>query len=195
LAETVDWDAVVLDLMLPDHSGIEVCRRIRAARSGVPILMLTARAEVSARVEGLDAGADDYLVKPFAFAELLARLRALLRRGDGDRPVVLQVADLQLDPATRRVWRGEEEVTLTAKEFDLLHTFFRRPDHVLTREWLLDHAWDLAYERGSNVVDVCVRALRAKIDRPFGCDSLETVRGVGYRLRAASHHQTLPPVG
>ncbi len=186
LAETGDWDALVLDLMLPDHSGIEVCRRLRASRNWVPVLVLTARAEVPTRVEGLDAGADDYLVKPFAFAELLARLRALLRRGEIERPVVLEVADLRLDPATRRVWRGEQEVVLTAKEFDLLHLFVRRPDHVLTRDWLLEHAWDIAYERGSNVVDVCVRSLRDKVDRPFGCETLETVRGVGYRLRATS---------
>jgi two-component system OmpR family response regulator len=192
LAETGDWDALVLDLMLPDYSGVEVCRRLRAARNWVPVLMLTARAEVPTRVAGLDAGADDYLVKPFAFAELLARLRALLRRGEIERPVVLEVEDLRLDPATRRVWRGRQEVVLTAKEFDLLHLFVRRPDHVLTRDWLLEHAWDIAYERGSNVVDVCVRSLRDKVDRPFGCESLETVRGVGYRLRATS--RTAKPV-
>jgi two-component system OmpR family response regulator len=193
LAETGDWDALVLDLMLPDLSGVEVCRRLRAARNWVPVLVLTARAEVPARVQGLDAGADDYLVKPFAFAELLARLRALLRRGEIERPVVLEVADLRLDPATRRVWRGEQEVVLTAKEFDLLHLFVRRPDHVLTRDWLLEHAWDIAYERGSNVVDVCVRSLRDKVDRPFGCETLETVRGVGYRLRATG--RTANPAG
>jgi two-component system OmpR family response regulator len=193
LAETGDWDALVLDLMLPDLSGVEVCRRLRAARNWVPVLVLTARAEVPTRVQGLDAGADDYLVKPFAFAELLARLRALLRRGEIERPVVLEVADLRLDPATRRVWRGEQEVVLTAKEFDLLHLFVRRPDHVLTRDWLLEHAWDIAYERGSNVVDVCVRSLRDKVDRPFGCETLETVRGVGYRLRATG--RTANPAG
>jgi two-component system OmpR family response regulator len=193
LAETGDWDALVLDLMLPDHSGVDVCRRLRAAHNWVPVLVLTARAEVPTRVEGLDAGADDYLVKPFAFAELLARLRALLRRGEIERPVVLEVADLRLDPATRRVWRGEQEVVLTAKEFDLLHLFVRRPDHVLTRDWLLEHAWDIAYERGSNVVDVYVRSLRDKVDRPFGCETLETVRGVGYRLRATS--RTANPAG
>jgi two-component system OmpR family response regulator len=193
LAETGDWDALVLDLMLPDLSGVEVCRRLRAARNWVPVLVLTARAEVPTRVQGLDAGADDYLVKPFAFAELLARLRALLRRGEIERPVVLEVADLRLDPATRRVWRGEQEVLLTAKEFDLLHLFVRRPDHVLTRDWLLEHAWDIAYQRGSNVVDVCVRSLRDKVDRPFGCETLETVRGVGYRLRETG--RTANPAG
>jgi two-component system, OmpR family, response regulator len=145
--------------------------------------MLTARDGVEDRVAGLDAGADDYLPKPFSFAELLARLRALVRRGAPERPTVLEVGDLRLDPATRQAWRGEREVRLSAKEFALLETFMRRPGQVLSRYQLLEHAWDYAYENRSNVVDVYVRYLRAKIDRPFGRDSLETVRGVGYRLR------------
>jgi two-component system OmpR family response regulator len=145
--------------------------------------MLTARIAVEDRVAGLDAGADDYLAKPFAFAELLARLRALARRGTAERPPVLEVGDLRLDPATRRVTRGGREVRLSAKEFSLLETFMRRPGQVLTRHQLLEHAWDYGYERRSNVVDVYVRYLRDKIDRPFGRESLETVRGAGYRLR------------
>jgi two-component system OmpR family response regulator len=146
--------------------------------------MLTARESVEDRVAGLDNGADDYLVKPFAFAELLARLRALARRGEHERPTVLEVDDLKLDPATRRVWRGSTEIQLSAKEFALLETFMRRPDEVLSRLHLLEHAWDFAYENRSNVVDVYIRHLRTKIDEPFGRRSLETVRGAGYRLRA-----------
>ena len=148
-----------------------------------PVLMLTARDAVEDRVAGLDAGADDYLPKPFSFAELLARLRALVRRGAAERPAVLEVGDLRLDPATRDAWRGETKIQLSAKEFALLETFMRRPGQVLSRYQLLEHAWDYGYENRSNVVDVYVRYLRDKIDRPFGCDSLETVRGVGYRLR------------
>ncbi len=178
------YDVIVLDVMLPDIDGLEVCRQLRSRRVRTPVLMLTARQAVHARVAGLDAGADDYLLKPFSFEELLARLRALIRRGSLERPTVLQVGDLRLDPATHRVWRCEVEVPLTAKEFMMLQTFMLRPGQVLTRELLLDHAWDLAYERGSNVVDVYVRSLREKLDRPFGVTSLETVRGVGYRLRS-----------
>jgi two-component system OmpR family response regulator len=145
--------------------------------------MLTARDAVEDRVAGLDAGADDYLPKPFAFAELLARLRALMRRGAAERPAVLEVGDLRLDPATHKVWRAEAEIHLSAKEFALLETFMRRPGQALSRYQLLEHAWDYAYENRSNVVDVYVRYLRGKIDRPFGRHTLETVRGVGYRLR------------
>jgi two-component system OmpR family response regulator len=178
------YDVIVLDVMLPDIDGLEVCRQLRSRQVRTPVLMLTARQAVHARVAGLDAGADDYLLKPFSFEELLARLRALIRRGPLERPIALKVGDLRLDPATRRVWRGEVEVQLTAKEFMMFQTFMLRPGQVLTRELLLDHAWDLAYERGSNVVDVHVRSLREKLDRPFGVTSLETVRGVGYRLRS-----------
>jgi two-component system, OmpR family, response regulator len=147
--------------------------------------MLTARDAVEDRVAGLDSGADDYLVKPFAFAELLARLRALARRGGVERPTELVVGDLRLDPAARRVWRGDAEVELSPKEFALLETFMRRPGQVLSRLQLLEHAWDFAYEHRSNVVDVYVRYLREKVDRPFGVRTIETVRGAGYRLRAA----------
>jgi two-component system OmpR family response regulator len=145
--------------------------------------MLTARDSVDDRVAGLDSGADDYLVKPFAFAELLARLRALARRGDPERPAVVKVGDLRLDPATREVARGETPIRLSAKEFALLETFMWRPGEVLSRLHLLEHAWDFAYDNRSNVIDVYVRRLRRKIDEPFARDSLETVRGVGYRLR------------
>jgi two-component system OmpR family response regulator len=183
MARAVEYDAVVLDLMLPGIDGVEVCRRWREDGVWTPVLMLTARDAVEDRVAGLDAGADDYLPKPFSFAELLARLRALARRGAAERPVVLEVSDLRLDPATRQVWRGETEVQLSGKEFALLETFMRRPGQVLSRYQLLEHAWDYAYDNRSNVVDVYVRYLRDKIDRPFGRDSLETVRGSGYRLK------------
>ena len=183
LAQAHPYDAIVLDVMLPGQSGVETCRRLRNAGVWSPVLMLTARDGVEDRVAGLDAGADDYLAKPFSFAELLARLRALARRGGVERPAELTVGDLRLDPATRRAWRGEAEVALSPKEFALLETFMRRPGQVLSRLQLIEHAWDFAYENRSNVVDVYVRYLREKIDRPFGADSLETVRGIGYRLR------------
>jgi two-component system OmpR family response regulator len=183
MARSVEYDAIVLDLMLPELDGLEVCRRLREGGVWTPVLMLTAREGVDARVAGLDAGADDYLQKPFSFAELLARLRALARRGLPERPAVLEVGSLRLDPATRQVWRGEVEVRLSAKEFALLETFMRRPGRVLSRGQLLEHAWDFAYENRSNVVDVYVRYLREKVDRPFGLAQLETVRGAGYRLR------------
>lgn len=183
MARAVSYDAIVLDLMLPGLDGFDVCRRLRASEVWTPVLMLTARDGVDDRVTGLDAGADDYLTKPFSFAELLARLRSLARRGAAERPAVLEVGDLRLDPAARRVWRGEVEVTLSAKEFAVLEAFMRHPGDVLSRYQLLEHAWDHAYENRSNVVDVYVRYLRDKIDRPFGRRSLETVRGAGYRLR------------
>jgi two-component system OmpR family response regulator len=176
------YDAIVLDVMLPGPDGFEVCRRWREDGVWAPVLMLTARGAVDDRVTGLDRGADDYLVKPFAFDELLARLRALTRRVPPERPPVVEVGPLRLDPATRRVWRGEDEVELSPKEFALLETFMRTPGRVLTRLDLLEHAWDGAYENRSNVIDVYVRYLREKIDRPFGTRALETVRGVGYRL-------------
>jgi two-component system OmpR family response regulator len=182
-AEAVDHDAIVLDLMLPGIDGFEVCSRLREAGVWSPILMLTARDAVRDRVAGLDRGADDYLTKPFSYAELLARLRALARRGRPERPTVLRVGDLGLDPATRRAWRGETEIRLSAKEYAVLETFMRRAGEVLSRYQLLEHAWDYEYENRSNVVDSYVRFLREKIDRPFGTDSIETVRGAGYRLR------------
>jgi two-component system OmpR family response regulator len=184
MARAREYDAILLDVMLPGIDGFEACRRMRSAGVRAPVLMLTARDAVDDRVAGLDAGADDYLTKPFSFAELLARLRALVRRGGAERPVVLQVGSLRLDPATRQVWRGETEVALSAKEFALLETFMRHPGAVLSRLDLLEHAWDYGYESRSNVVDVYVRYLREKIDRPFDLGSIETVRGAGYRLRA-----------
>jgi two-component system OmpR family response regulator len=184
MAGSAPYDAIVLDVMLPGIDGFEACRRLRAEGVRAPILILTARDAVEDRVAGLDGGADDYVIKPFNLAELLARLRALVRRGPLSSETVLEVGSLRLDTASRRVWRGEAEVELTAKEHALLETFMRRPGHVLSRLQLLDHAWDYGYENRSNVVDVYVRNLREKIDRPFGVRGLETVRGSGYRLRA-----------
>jgi two-component system OmpR family response regulator len=178
-----EYDVIVLDVMLPGIDGFETCRRLRKSGVWAPVLMLTARDSVEDRVAGLDTGADDYLVKPFAFAELLARLRALARRGDTERPTVLEVDDLRLDPATREVRRGDVEIHLSAKEFALLETFMRRPGEVLSRLYLLEHAWDFAYDNRSNIIDVYIGHLRRKIDEPFARRSLETVRGVGYRLR------------
>ena len=184
MAQATAYDAIVLDVMLPGIDGFETCRRLRSEAVWAPVLMLTARDSVEDRVAGLDGGADDYLVKPFSFSELLARLRALARRGSVEQATVLAVGDLHLDPASHRARRGETEIELSAKEFALLETFMRRPGEVLSRYALLEHAWDYDYENRSNVVDVYVRYLREKIDRPFGIDSIETVRGVGYRLRA-----------
>ena len=184
MAGATDYDAIVLDVMLPGIDGFETCRRLRAEGIWSPVLMLTARDAVEDRVAGLDGGADDYLVKPFSFAELLARLRALARRGPVDAPSVLEVGDLRLDPATRQAWRGDAEIALSTKEFALLETFMRRAGQVLSRYQLLESAWDYEYENRSNVVDVYVRYLREKVDRPFGVTSIETVRGAGYRLRA-----------
>ena len=183
MAGATDFDAVVLDVMLPGIDGFDTCRRLREDRVWAPIIMLTARDAIEDRVRGLDHGADDYLVKPFSLAELLARLRAVSRRGPVERPVVLRVGDLRMDPTTRQVWRGDVEIHLSAKEFALLETFMRRPGEVLSQYTLLEHAWDYAYENRSNVVEVYVRYLRQKIDRPFGVTTLETIRGAGYRLR------------
>ena len=183
LAAATDYDAIVLDVMLPDIDGFETCRRLRAEGRWAPIMMLTARDAVEDRVRGLDGGADDYLTKPFSLAELTARLRALVRRGPTERPAVLEVGELRLDPSTRQVWRGDAEVHLSMREFALLETFMRRPGHVLTQMQLLEAAWDLGYQQRSNVVEVYVRYLREKIDRPFEVSSIETVRGAGYRLR------------
>ena len=183
LVRATEYDAIVLDVMMPGLDGFETCRRLRADGVWAPVLMLTARDAVEDRVRGLDGGADDYLTKPFSLAELMARLRALVRRGPVERPAVLEVGDLRLDPATREVWRGDTEIELSAREFALLETFMRRPGQVLTQMQLLEAAWDLGYEQRSNVVEVYVRYLREKIDRPFGVRSIETVRGAGYRLR------------
>jgi two-component system OmpR family response regulator len=183
MADAVDYDAIVLDVMLPGLDGFETCRRLRARGNWAPVLMLTARDAVGDRVNGLDAGADDYLVKPFSFAELSARLRALARRVPAERPTRLEVGDLRLDPASRRAWRGEAELELSQKEFALLEALMRRPGVVLSRLQLLESAWDIAFEPQSNLVTVYMRYLRDKVDRPFGRRSIETVRGVGYRLR------------
>ena len=186
MAAATMYDAIVLDVMLPGMDGFETCRRLRDDDIWTPVLMLTARDSVEDRVAGLDGGADDYLTKPFSFAELLARLRALVRRGPIERPTILETDDLRLDPATRQVWRGDTEIALSQKEFALLETFMRRPGQVLSRYQLLEHAWDYDYENRSNVIDVYVRYLREKVDRPFGSDSIQTVRGAGYRLRAGT---------
>ena len=185
-ARETPYDAIVLDAMIPGVDGFEVCRQLRKEGRWAPLLMLTARDSVQDRVAGLDAGADDYLTKPFAFSELFARVRSITRREVGERPVVLTVGDLSLDPARREVFRGETSVALSAKEFALLEHFMRNPGAVLSRTQILEHVWDFAYEGTSNVVDVYVGYLRQKIDRPFECDSIETVRGAGYRLRGAS---------
>ncbi len=182
-AHATEYDVIILDLMLPGIDGFEVCRRLREEGLWTPILMLTARDAVRDRVAGLDGGADDYLTKPFSYAELLARLRALVRRGPVERPAELRIGDLRLDPARRQVWRGEAEIGLSPKEFSILETFMRRPGEVLSRFQLLEHAWDYDYENRSNVVDSYIRLLRRKIDRPFGVETIETVRGVGYRLK------------
>jgi two-component system OmpR family response regulator len=183
MASMVDYDAIVLDVMLPGQSGFDACRILRERGIWSPVLMLTALDAVEDRVAGLDSGADDYLVKPFALAELHARLRSLARRGRPERPTVLRVNNLRLDPARHEVHRGNTTIKLSAKEFALLEALMRRPGEVLTRLELIESAWDMAYEIRSNIVDVYIRRLRRKIDEPFGASSLETVRGVGYRLR------------
>ncbi len=190
LAATVPYDSIVLDVRLPDVDGFEVCRRVRAAGSWSPILMLTARDALDDRVRGLDLGADDYLTKPFEFPELFARVRALVRRDATPRPATLVVGELELDPATHTVQKDGEPVELTAKEFALLEYFMRHPGQALTRSRLIEHVWDYTYMGDSNVVDVYVRHLRRKIDGGLTEASLETVRGVGYRLsdQAATAH-------
>ena len=178
-----DYDAIVLDVGLPGSDGFAVLGELRRAGRWAPVVVLTARDAVEDRVAGLDLGADDYLTKPFAFPELFARLRAVLRRGAPERPAVLAVGDLTLDPATRQVRRGGAPVSLTAKEFALLECFMRHPGQVLSKTDLIEHVWDFAFDADSNVVEVYVGYLRQKLDRPFGRRSLETVRGAGYRLR------------
>jgi two-component system, OmpR family, response regulator len=183
MAQAAPYDAIVLDVMLPGLDGVEVLRRLRAQDVWTPVLMLTARDAVGDRVGGLDAGADDYLTKPFVFSELLARLRAIVRRGAVERPTILRVGDLRLDPAAHRVWRGETELDLSLREFAVLEALMRRPGETLSRGQLLEAAWDMAFESRSNIVDVYIGYLRQKIERPFGRRSIETVRGIGYRLR------------
>jgi two-component system OmpR family response regulator len=184
MASASDFDAVILDVMLPGLDGFETCRRLRAAAVWTPVIMVTARDAVTDKVEGLDQGADDYLTKPFSLAELLARLRALARRGSTERPAVLEVGELRLDPAAHEVRRGRTPISLSPREFALLEALMRHPGQVFTQAQLLEAAWELGYERRSNVVEVYIRYLREKIDRPFGVSSIETVRGIGYRLRS-----------
>ena len=189
LATENAYGAIILDVMLPDFDGFELCRRLREKGQWAPVLMLTARDSVGDRVRGLDAGADDYLVKPFSLLELAARLRALARRGDRSRPVILAEGDLKLDPAAKRAWRAETELRLSPKEFALLELFLRHPGDVLTRSQIIEAAWDFAYDGGSNVVDQYMNYLRRKVDTPFGRHDIETVRGMGYRLRHAAKDQ------
>jgi two-component system OmpR family response regulator len=185
LATENPYGAIVLDVALPGLDGFQLCRRLRESGSWVPVLMLTARDAVGDRVRGLDAGADDYLVKPFSLLELAARLRALARRDDRARPVRLAEGDLTLDPAAKRAWRADTELHLSPKEFSLLELFLRHPGMVLSRSQIIEELWDFAYDGGSNVVDQYVNYLRRKIDAPFGRHDIETVRGMGYRLRRA----------
>jgi two-component system OmpR family response regulator len=184
LAREEPFDAIVLDLMLPGLNGHRVCHALRAEGNWTPILMLTAKDGEWDEVEGLDAGADDYLTKPFSHAVLVARLRALLRRGAPERPAMLSAGDLLLDPASRRVWRGEAELALTARELSLLEFLLRRRGEVLSKREILAHVWDFDFDGDPNIVEVYVRHLRDKLDRPFGRAAIETLRGAGYRLAA-----------
>jgi two-component system, OmpR family, response regulator len=183
MASATPYDAILLDLMLTGMDGFETCRRLRDDGVWTPVLMLTARDAMRDRVAGLDSGADDYVTKPFALVELLARLRALVRRAPAERPVILEIGPLRLDPAAHRVWRDGSEIELAPKHFSLLHFFMRHPGATLSRLQLLEGAWDSGYEHRSNVIDVHIRQLRERIDKPFGARTIETVRGVGYRLR------------
>ncbi len=182
MATEIPYDAIVLDVMLPGKDGFALCRELRAAERWTPVIMVTARSDVDDRVRGLDAGADDYLAKPFSFAELAARVRALVRRGATKRPATIEVGDLRLDPARHRAWRGSTELNLSPKEMALLELFLRHPDEVITRTQIIEHVWDFAYDGLSNVVDQYVSYLRKKVDKPFGRDDIQTVRGIGYRL-------------
>jgi two-component system OmpR family response regulator len=177
-----EYDAVVLDVMLPGRDGYSICRELRSSGRWSPVLMLTARDAVDDRIRGLDAGADDYLVKPFAFGELLARLRALVRRGPSERPPMISVGDVELDPAAHTVTRSGRPVELSAREFALLEFLMRHPGEVLSRTRILEQVWDYSYSGFSNVVDVYVAYLRRKLERPFGSPLIRTVRGVGYAL-------------
>jgi two-component system OmpR family response regulator len=182
LADT-PYDVIVLDGILPDADGFTTCRQLRSVGEWTPIIMLTARGGTDDRIRGLHAGADDYLSKPFAISDLLTRLRLLARRDSAERPVLIRVGSLRLDPGGARVWRGEQEIRLSTRECALLEAFMRSPGQVLGQHQLLDAAWNIGHDYRSNVIEVYVRYLREKIDRPFGVRSLETVRGRGYRLR------------
>jgi heavy metal response regulator len=183
-ADVVDYDSIVLDVLLPKKDGIQVCRELRAQGNKVPILMLTARDTIEDRVRGLDSGADDYLVKPFAFQELLARIRALLRRSGEVKTTRLQVGDLALDTTTHRAARGGRVIELTAREYALLEFLMRHPGQVLSRTQIAEHVWDYDFFSTSNVVDVYIRYLRRKIDKGFEVKLIRTVRGVGYKIEA-----------
>jgi heavy metal response regulator len=183
MAGATPYDLIILDVMLPKLDGFMVCRRLRASGNTTPILLLTARSEVEDRVTGLNIGADDYLPKPFAFAELLARGRALIRRKGNETAPRLTAADLEIDPLAHRVWRAGREIILTNKEYALLEYLVRNPDRVLTRTAIIEHVWDIHYDGMTNIVDVHIRALRAKIDRDFSAPLIHTVRGVGYVLK------------
>ena len=177
------YDVIVLDVMLPDADGYAICRRLRKAGNWTPVIMLSGHADSDGRLRGLDAGADDYLAKPFAFGELLTRLRALTHDDLPERSPTITVGTLRLDPASAQVWRGEQEIRLSTREFALLEAFMRCPGQILGHSQLMEAAWDIGHEYRSNVIEVYIRYLREKIDRPFGVRSLETVRGLGYRLR------------
>jgi DNA-binding response OmpR family regulator len=178
------YDAIILDIMLPGVNGYKICETLRAEQNWTPILMLTAKDGEWDEVEALDTGADDYLTKPFSHAVLVARLRALMRRGAPQRPAVLAAGDLRLDPSTHQVWRGTVELTLTSRELALLEYLMRRPGVVVSKREILDHVWDVDFEGDPNIVEVYVRHLRNKLDRPFGRESVTTIRGAGYRLDA-----------
>jgi len=183
LAEVNPYDLIILDIMMPKKDGIEVCRELRAQNINIPILMLTAKDAVEDRVRGLDAGADDYLVKPFAFNELLARVRALLRREGTTKSPELRVGDLVLNTLTREVWRGQTAIELTTKEYVILEYFMHHPNVVVTRRMLEEHAWDYDFDSLSNIIDVYIRRLRCKIDTGGGKSMIQTVRGAGYQLK------------
>jgi DNA-binding response OmpR family regulator len=183
MAETTPYDAIILDIMLPKKDGLTVCRELRSKRVNTPILMLTARDSVEDRVKGLDSGSDDYLVKPFAFNELLARVRALLRREALSKTPKMQVGDLVMDTLTREVWRGQKKIELTTKEYSILEYFMTRPNMVITRTMLEENAWDYEYDSISNIIDVYIRRLRLKIDKEGEESLIQTVRGAGYRLK------------
>ena len=183
-AGATDYTVIVLDVMLPDLDGFQVCRALRKDNTFAPVLMLTARDAIDDRVQGLDSGADDYLVKPFSFVELLARVRAMSRRGPIQRTVMLEVGDLRLDSARHQVWRGDTPIDLSRKEYAILEALMRHAGDVLSRFDLLEQVWGYDYENRSNIVEVYIRYLREKIDRPFGRNTLQTVRGVGYRVCA-----------
>ena len=185
--QSADYDIILLDIMLPGMNGLDVCRQLRAKGFNMPVLMLTARDTLPDKVKGLDSGADDYLVKPFAIEELTARMRALLRRDSSDKRAILSVADLTLDPATKLAQRGKQSIELTAKEYALLETLMRHPNQVLSRDQIIEHVWDMEFESGSKLIEVYIHALRKKIDAGQGVKLIQTVRGLGYRI---GEHET-----